>query len=133
MALPPDDPSVNPLVGSGILCGGGGLGDRVCGVCIDNDDLMLSRDGEPNEAAQPRALAAPSPPSRQEALEHYMTHLPFRNWCPFCVKGKSKASPHLVHGDRGEHEVPIVAFDYCFMSEHDKTPLRLMLSIRMTL
>ena len=75
---------------------------------------MLTFDCEPNEATQPRALSAPSPPSRQEALEHVMTPLPFRSLCYFRVKGESKASLHVVHADRGEHEVPVVAIDYCF-------------------
>ena len=82
-----DDHRVNPPVGSRGLCEEGdsdNFEDLVtCGICNDWEDLMLNFDEEPCDAAHPRVLAAPSPPSTQEALEHMMTHLPFRSWCPF--------------------------------------------------
>ena len=59
------------------------------------------------------------PPPQQEAQEHAKQHLPFRRWCPFCVKGESNASPHLVQGGKGEHEVPIVAFGHCVRDDRD--------------
>ena len=33
-------------------------------------------------------------PSKKEIEEHMVTHLPFREWCPRCVKGKSVSRPH---------------------------------------
>ena len=32
-------------------------------------------------------------PSRAEIEEHELTHLPFRNWCRHCVKGRAR-KPH---------------------------------------
>ena len=50
-------------------------------------------------------------------LEHSLTHFPFRNWCPHCVMGKAKASKHSATGGTEESAVPIVGFDYAFMSD----------------
>ena len=76
-----------------------------------------------NHGVPPRMLSAPSAPSRQEAQEHAITHLPFRSWCPFCVRGKSKSSPHKRNVSHDEDGVPVVSFDYCFMGDREATDL----------
>ena len=43
----------------------------------------------------PRKIADPRLPSKKEVDEHELTHLPYRNWCAFCVSGKGKLSPHF--------------------------------------
>lgn len=72
------------------------------------------------EMQRPKVMRAPTAPSRQEKAEHDITHCPFRAWCEVCVAGKSHAKGHL-YGTSGtpEGEVPLVAFDYAFMT--DKT------------
>ena len=65
----------------------------------------------------PKAMKAPTPPSRQEVLEHRILHCLFRAWCPECVAGKSKCSPHMSSGKESEQLVPVVAFDYAFMGD----------------
>ena len=53
-------------------------------------------------------------------LEHWITHLPFRSWCSHCVAGKCKNKPHMVAGKTDEEsDVPIIAFDYAFMSDKE--------------
>ena len=44
---------------------------------------VMSFEEEEEEALRPRGVPTPSPPSRQERLEHELTHLPFRSWCVF--------------------------------------------------
>ena len=68
---------------------------------------------EAGEATQPRTRAAPTQPSQEEVEKHMATHLPFRDWCPHCVRGKSVSKPHKVNP--GAHEIPTVAVDYMFM------------------
>ena len=65
----------------------------------------------------PRKLPDPKLPSKEEVERHYPTHLPFRNWCQYCIQGKGKTAPHFQQGqcDDGLMEV---RFDYCFMSTH---------------
>ena len=33
-------------------------------------------------------------PSQEEVEKHNLTHLPFRNWCPHCMRGRGKEAPH---------------------------------------
>ena len=51
------------------------------------DDTGL--EGEHGEL-RPGAVRAPVQPTKQEIDEHYMTHLPFRDWCPVCVAARAK-------------------------------------------
>ena len=73
---------------------------------------------EPEHGVErPVTRKSPNLPSRQEVLEHWITHLPFRNWCQHCVAGKCKSKPHMTAGKiDDENGTPIVAFDYAFMS-----------------
>ena len=84
---------------------------------VADEDVECEEDS--NEAAQTKRMFAPSAPSRQEALEHACTHVPYRSWCPHCVAGKAKSKKHQSSGQMAESEVPVVAMDYAFMS--DKT------------
>ena len=111
------------------------MNDMICGTCVDDMDKLFdgcthdgckdwlcmnnSEETSEHDMIKPRTIAAPSPPSRQEAQEHSITHIPYRYWCPYCVKGKAKASPHRK-GPAGEQPtVPTVAVDHRFPSEHD--------------
>ena len=49
----------------------------ICPVEEEDEDNQESQEGAP---AKP--LKSPSAPSRQEMLEHSLTHYPFRSWCP---------------------------------------------------
>ena len=71
---------------------------------------------EPEEALRAKAVKAPVRPSQEEVDEHMATHLPFRSWCPHCVRGKSKGKPHRKP-TKEHREIPTVALDYTFM--HD--------------
>ena len=66
---------------------------------------------------RPTVRRPPMMPSRQEVLEHYVTHIPFRSWCAHCVAGKCKSKPHFQKREEEESDVPLIAFDYAFMSE----------------
>ena len=65
------------------------------------------------EAVQPSVRVSPKQPSTAEVESHMVTHLPFREWCPHCVKGKSKSKPHQVSD--AVHEMPTLTMDYMFM------------------
>ena len=54
------------------------------------------------EGAKVRGARAPRSPTKEEKEDHNKTHLPFRAWCPHCVRGKSVASPTFSKGRRGE-------------------------------
>ena len=58
-------------------------------------------------------LVDPRKPSEKEVEEHERTHLPYRNWCGVCVRGKGRDDDHrkVVDRERGLSEY---SFDYCF-------------------
>ena len=43
---------------------------------------------------KPEKMADPKLPNKAEIEEHQKTHLPFRNWCKHCVKGRGVEEPH---------------------------------------
>ena len=59
-------------------------------------------------------------PSKKEVEEHMITHIPFRDWCPHCVRGKSKSVPHRKRKEGKEEEVPVISVGYMFMETDDK-------------
>ena len=65
----------------------------------------------------PRKLPDPKMPSKDEVERRYLTHLPFRNWCQYCIQGKGKTAPHFQQEQRSDG-LPEVHFDYCFMCTH---------------
>ena len=46
-----------------------------------------------------------------------MGHVVYRSWCPNCVRGRGRDDRHGAT-KCGESEIPIVSFDYCFLSSH---------------
>ena len=55
-------------------------------------------------------------PSRAEREAHEATHLPYRSWCDYCVRGRAKNPPHSsVGGGEDRHNLMEVHLDYCFL------------------
>ena len=77
---------------------------------IDEDVEKKAANGDQRDV---RKIGDPRKPSQQEVEEHELTHIPYRNWCPICVRCRGKDLDHrkAVDGDRGVSEY---AFDYCF-------------------
>ena len=90
--------------------------DEVCMPLEDEIEVQVD-DQATQEAVRIKVLPSPNPPSRQEALEHYCTHIPFRSWCPHCVRGKSKAAHHKASGGMSKSDTPVVSFDYAFIGD----------------
>ena len=71
----------------------------------------------------PETLRAPVLPSARQQELHAITHQPFASWCPSCVLGRSKQSPHKVLDPDKRPELgdtkPCIQIDYCntFTSE----------------
>jgi hypothetical protein len=54
----------------------------------------------------------PKLPSKAEIEEHMLSHLPYRNWCEHCVKGRGRQMDHR----RQEEDRETIEFhmDFCF-------------------
>ena len=88
-------------------------------VNADAEHLPCLPVEEGDEAIDLKLLPSPSPPSRQEMLEHNLTHWPFRSWCKHCVAGKAKATKHSQSGATAASEVPVISIDCAFMGDKD--------------
>jgi len=64
-------------------------------------------------------MADPRQPSEEERREHCLTHLPYRNWCQHCVRGRGREADHkkLKEQSEGLHELH---FDYMFMGPENQ-------------
>ena len=57
-----------------------------------------------------KVLPSPCKPCLREVEEHNATHLPYRTWCPVCVKSRGRADAHVTVTRRDG--VPMVSLDY---------------------
>ena len=64
----------------------------------EHQDTTMPVEEGSDEALTPKGVAAPSPPSRQERLEHELTRLPVRSWCELCVTGTCRADQYMSTG-----------------------------------
>ena len=60
-----------------------------------------------------RAMVDPRLPTEEEVANHELTHLPYRNWCPACVKAKGKDLDHRGAVDK-ERKLSEYCFESCF-------------------
>ena len=97
--------------------------DMECGVSNGEEELGQSVVIEGEEGRASVGIRAPQRVSTVEREEHETTHTPYRGWCPYCVKGRGRNTPHRK-GQKGkddaEVKVPRVSMDYFFMSQQDE-------------
>ena len=107
------------------LCILGAAGKKeLNGIGEDRDDMS---DGEGDRiedegefAAQDwRVRAGPgNKPTRREREEHEATHMPFRDWCAYCMMGRGRTHHHIAkQKSEDESRRPIIAMDY-FLHEN---------------
>ena len=70
------------------------------------------------EATTAPRLRDPGEPTQQEWDDRVKTHVPFRGWCPHCVRGRARNAPHPVVR-READSLPVVSFDYCDMGNRN--------------
>ena len=46
-----------------------------------------------------------------------LTHVPFRTWCPHCVRGKARAAYHK--GKCADKQIPSIIMDYMYMESSE--------------
>ena len=54
------------------------------------EEYKCSPCGDFGDGRKMRKMLNPCLPTRAEIDEHELTHLPFRNWCEHCVKGRGR-------------------------------------------
>jgi len=95
---------------------------------MPEQQIEIEREEQQDDAALtsllPSVLPTPAPPSAAEYQSHQLTHLPFASWCPHCVSGKAKETPHRrVRVQTEEHiAVPRLEADFLIVDQ-DRTAL----------
>ena len=70
---------------------------------------------EPEEFLNPKGPTTPPSPTTAEWIQHQITHMPYKPWCPICVKNAAANNPHrTLHHSRG---VAMFCMDYMFMTQ----------------
>ena len=92
-------------------------------MALDEEGIIDNVDGEEEVSIEngqvvqlPKALPTPKVPSKKEVDFHNLTHIPYRNWCPFCVRARRKNDPHCQSQGDGRSK-PLFCADYCFVRE----------------
>ena len=83
------------------------------------EEVEFQEDGAETGHRRPVRVQDPRMPTREEVLEHELTHLPYRSWCRHCVRGKGKVIDHRRQGQR-EVKIRELHCDYCFMGNSDE-------------
>ena len=73
-----------------------------------------------------RSLLDPKLTSEEELHRHNLTHMPYRSWCPHCVRGRGKEMSHRRKKDLEEASVPGYRLDYCFLGDEDGNKLTVL-------
>ena len=71
----------------------------------------------------PRKLRDPRAPTKYEVEQHNLAHIPYRSWCPHCVRGKAVNSHHAAKHGKPDDElksISRISLDYWYMGENDR-------------
>ena len=60
-----------------------------------------------------KSLRDPKLPTKEEVEKHNLIHLPYRDWCPICVKANNREMDHEKDNGK-DRKLPEYSFDYCF-------------------
>ena len=74
--------------------------------------------GDERHGQKPIAVPSPGSHTKEEYQRHCLTHYPYRNWCPHCVKGQKHNAAHRSKPTR-TREIPLLAVDYCFVRDEE--------------
>ena len=64
------------------------------------------------EAELPKTMRFETRPREEEVRMHNQTHLPYRSWCPHCVRGKARRRNHRKMMRRMRSKIPVISVDY---------------------
>ena len=71
-------------------------------------------------------LKKPHEPSQEEIDEHDLSHIPFRSWCPSCVRGRALNDSHQHLCAEDEHRLPTLCCDYSFLVKDESKAMPIL-------
>jgi hypothetical protein len=81
-------------------------------TCEPEGGNLVERVMKERDEENVRKLIDPRLPNEEEVRDHYRFHIPYRNWCPICVKAKGRDMDHTTSGR--DRTVSEYCLDYCF-------------------
>ena len=72
---------------------------------------QLEEDEDNQQAIKARATSMPKQPTEHEIMEHNLTHVPYRSWCPICIQGRGRSDAHPQRSSSR----PINQIDFAFL------------------
>ena len=85
---------------------------------------------EHHEAHRARGLRQPQQPTPQQIAEHNLTHLPYRNWCPICVRGSKGRQDNYK---KQQSRQPIIQVDFAYIkSQQDPKTIPVLTAVDVT-
>ena len=113
---PDIDVDMNPLTeGGGESSHGRAAHDRE-GEQDEHGGGQELRVDEEDEGRTPKLIKVPVKPSKSEVEVHMTTHIPYRDWCPHCVRGRGLNDKHVKgRGSHGDDPHPTIGMDYGFL------------------
>ena len=79
------------------------------------------------EGVEKSGLRKPLQPTQQEIDEHQITHVPYRDWCAHCVRGKAHTAPHLKSaGSKLPEQRPTIAMDYFYLGKREDSSMPIL-------
>ena len=109
---------------------GSRMGDEDAGARdAREDDGGGSVVEDSNEERVPRVARPPREPSRQEREHHEISHLPPRDWCAHCRRGRGVKGAHQ-RGDATHHQYPIISIDYAYIGSSPEDDERMYMEAK---
>ena len=96
---------------------------------VDGDEEKDAEESRDEGRAVIRMLD-PKLPSPAEVEQHDLTHVPYRNWCRHCVRGRGKEAAHKKMADKMEREMAEFHCDFCFPGDEDNKKNLIVLVMR---
>ena len=94
------------------------------GIAANKEDVATQGEIQEEEGQKAKGVTQPRKPSQAEIDEHELTHIPCRNWCIHCVKGRGVCDAHRTKGsgekENGDEDAMITwSLDYAFLTQDD--------------
>ena len=95
---------------------------------VEDEEITIEEEEVVPGERKVKKMMNPLLPSAREVEEHNISHLPFLNWCPHCVKGRGREADHRrqPHAERGVDEFHL---DYCFPGDEMGHKLTLLVRL----
>eukprot|EP00435_Cladocopium_sp_Y103_P060831 s663_g22.t1 len=94
-------------------------------AAIDSGQLHAEFEEEPMKMGQ----RTPYRPSAEEVRQHNISHVPYRDWCVHCVRGRGRTMAHhrsAEDAEQRERRRPTVSMDYFYLGSRAEETLPLL-------